>query len=120
MTPSQEHIHFDELFNAGDLRKRTVGEPGAHGTVTGTHGVGVSTPLAAVVAAAVAGFVNDEHIPKVGILVTGIESRIFAAGFLSAVTVAIVTNKATGETPKEHDMVAVAATNCPIFISFLL
>lgn len=116
ITPRYEQLHFDELLRAGALRKVTVADPGAHATVTGTQGVGVKTPLAADVADAVAGFVSDEHIPNVGILVTGIASLMLAAGFLSAVTVGNVTSSVAGAAPKEHDMVAVAATNCAIII----
>ncbi len=119
ITPKYEQGHFDELFNAGAFLSVTVGEPGAHAVVTGTQGVGVSTPLAAVVAEAVAGFANDEHIPNVAMLVIGIASLILAAGFLSAVTVGKVTISGIVATPKEHDIVPVAATSCPIFVSFL-
>jgi hypothetical protein len=107
-------LHLDELLRAGDFRKVTVDEPGAHATVTGIHGVGVSTPLAADVADAVVGFVRDEHIPNVGIFVTGIASLILAAAILSAVTVETVTNNVAGEAPKVQDILAVAATNCAI------
>lgn len=105
---------MDELLSAGDFLKVTVDDPGAQATVTGTHGVGVSTPLAAVVAEAVAGLVNDEHIANVGILVTGIASLILAAVILSAVTPGIATTNTAGEAPKLQDILAVAATNCAI------
>jgi len=43
----------------------TVGAPGTHGaTVAGMHGIGVSTPIAAAVAAATIGFAGDMHIAK--------------------------------------------------------
>ena len=104
------------LFSAGDFRKVTVGDPGAHAIVTGIQGVGVSTPLAAAVADAVVGLVSDEHMPKVGILVMGIASLIFAAGFLSPVTVTAVTSNVAGAAPNVQDILAVAATNCAIEI----
>ena len=57
ITPPQLHMHFDELLSAGMFSTRTVGEPGAHGAdVAGMHGIGVSTPSAADVAAATVGF----------------------------------------------------------------
>jgi len=47
--------------------------PGAQGAeVTGTHGVGVKTPLAADVAEAVAGLDMEVHMANVGILTTGL------------------------------------------------
>jgi putative intracellular protease/amidase len=47
--------------------------PGAQGAeVTGTHGVGVRTPDAADVAAAVAGLAMDMHMMKEGMLTTGL------------------------------------------------
>ena len=57
MTPPHAHISFDDSFSAGMLPIRTVGAPGAHGAgIVGTHGIGVSTPSAAAVAAATVGF----------------------------------------------------------------
>jgi len=51
---------------------RTVGEPGVHGaTTTGTHGIGVSTPNAADVALATAGFARLTHMPKRRIFTMG-------------------------------------------------
>ncbi len=109
-------MHLDELLSAGALRKVTVGDPGAHATVTGRQGVGVSTPLAADVADAVAGLVNDEHIPNVGILVVGMASLILAAVILLAVTPGIVTAKTAGAAPNEHCIAAVCATSCAMRI----
>ena len=44
------------LLSSGLLHTITVGTPGAHGaTVSGTQGMGVSTPKAAAVAAATVG-----------------------------------------------------------------
>ena len=73
ITPAHIHMHFDVLFKAGAPLTMTVGDPGAHGAeVTGMHGWGVSTPSAAVVAAATCGFVGDIHIPKGLIFAIGI------------------------------------------------
>jgi len=59
-------MHLLELLSAGLPPTSTVGEPGAHGAAhAGMHGIGVSTPSAAAVAAATAGFAGFEHIPKV-------------------------------------------------------
>jgi hypothetical protein len=114
ITPAHVHIHLDELLRAGDFRNITVSDPGAHGAVTGTHGVGVNTPLAAAVADAVVGFAKDEHVANGGILDTGIESRILAATFLSAITVGTDTMRVEGADPKLQDMLADRATNCAI------
>jgi hypothetical protein len=98
----------------------TVGDPGVHGAVTGTHGVGVNTPLAAAVALAVVGFARDEQTPNGGIFDTGIESRMLAAIFLSAVTVGNVTISVDGAAPKVQDILADKATNCAIRYTFRL
>jgi len=63
--PAQRQLHLDVLFNAGIDAIRTVGDPGVQGvTVTGMQGCGVSTPSAAVVAAATWGLAKLEHTPK--------------------------------------------------------
>jgi hypothetical protein len=65
MTPPQAHIKVEVLFSAGMFSTRTEGEPGVHGAgVTGTHGIGVNTPRAAVVAVATAGFETVVHMPR--------------------------------------------------------
>jgi hypothetical protein len=75
------HMHLDVALRAGTPPIFTVGEPGAQGAViTGTHGTGVSTPEAAVVAVATAGFVGVMHMPKVGMFTKGTMSAIVAAG----------------------------------------
>lgn len=46
-------MHLLELLSAGAVQTITVGEPGTQGAaVTGRHGIGVNTPIAAAVAAA--------------------------------------------------------------------
>src|SRR5258708_35275048 len=88
----------------------TVGEPGAHGAaVTGTHGMGVSTPSAAAVAAATVGFDGELHIPHGGIFAIGMLSIIVAAGGPPAIAAfAGSTTKLLGPTPNLH------RTNRPI------
>ena len=52
ITPAQAHIVLLILVKAGKFPTITVGEPGAHGTVTtGVQGTGVGTPSLAAVAA---------------------------------------------------------------------
>jgi len=61
--PVQLHMHFDVLSSIGCPPSITVGAPGTQGVeVTGMHGIGVSTPNAAAVAAATAGFDRQRHI----------------------------------------------------------
>src|SRR3954465_3795018 len=112
MTPPQEHMHFEVLFSAGIPPSSTVGAPGAHGAVTGTHGMGVSTPRAAAVAEATVGLAMDMHMPKGGMFVIGILSMMFAAGAPHIVLFAGRTTRAEGATPKEHVIMAPAVTSC--------
>ena len=57
--PPQVHMHFALLISAGMFMTFTC-PPGAHGAViTGTQGIGVSTPIAAAVAEATVGFAID-------------------------------------------------------------
>ncbi len=65
ITPPHMHISWHVLSKVGLPPSNTVGAPGTQGaTVTGTHGIGVNTPSAAVVAAATAGLVGVMHIPN--------------------------------------------------------
>ncbi len=64
-TPPQVHMQVWVLSNAGMLPISKVGAPGTHGeTVIGMHGIGVSTPEAAAVAVATAGFDGVLHMPN--------------------------------------------------------
>ena len=73
MTPSQLHIHVEVDVRAGEFPIVTVGDPGVQGVdVTGIHGWGVNTPMAAEVALATMGFVMLVHIPKDGMLTMGL------------------------------------------------
>jgi hypothetical protein len=92
----------------------TVAEPGDQGdTVTGTHGTGVSTPLAAEVAAATAGLLGVLHIPKGGMFVMGTKCMIVAAIIPAAWTgipMGIVMSVA-GATPNEQAIIAPFTTS---------
>src|SRR5437868_11100249 len=84
MTPPQEQLHVQGAVSAGMLPINVFAAPGFHGpTGTGTHGIGVSTPSAAAVAAATVGFDRDVHIPNGGMFITGTMSLIVAAGLPS-------------------------------------
>src|SRR5579862_6436485 len=72
MTPPQMHINCEVLSRVGMLPRRTVGAPSTQGAgVLGMHGMGVSTPRAAAVAAATVGLAGDIHMPKGKMLVMG-------------------------------------------------
>ena len=72
IAPPQLQLHWQVLLSAGTSPTMTVGDPGAHGAaVTGTHGMGVRTPMAAAVAAATVGFDGDMHMPNGAIFTTG-------------------------------------------------
>src|SRR5579885_377218 len=81
------------------LSSRTVGPPGTHGAgVLGMHGMGVSTPIAAAVAAATMGFGTEVHMPK---------SMMLASGtMLVMVRCTGSTTSELGASPKLHCIIA--------------
>ncbi|HEY9649506.1 MAG TPA: hypothetical protein V6C95_02505 [Coleofasciculaceae cyanobacterium] len=80
MTPPQAQLQIAVFGSAGILLILVMMAPGFHGpTGTGTQGIGVRTPKAAVVAAATAGLAMELHIPNGGIFVMGTKSIIVAA-----------------------------------------
>ena len=82
MTPPHVHMHLESVVAIGMLASRTR-EAEIHGVpVTGMHGIGVSTPSAAAVAAATVGFAIELHMPNGTMFTMGLESRIFATGRL--------------------------------------
>ena len=97
-------MHFDVAVATGRFPHRTVGDPGTHGlTVTGTHGIGVSTPSAAAVAAATVGLASEVHSPNGKMLTIGTVSVIVANGtLLASVRLAGSTTSDDGATPNEH------------------
>lgn len=69
------HTHISELvlLSEGAFPRNTVGAPGTHGDgVFGTHGIGVKTPNAALVAEATVGLPRLLHTPKGMILTIGL------------------------------------------------
>jgi len=118
MTPPQEHMSLQLLSSAGILPMVTLALPGAHGAaVTGTHGMGVRTPNAAVVAAATVGFDGELHIPKGGMFTMGLLSMMFAAGTVAFTWFAGSTMSDDGATPKLHCNTAPMTTWAPTMIS---
>ncbi len=85
----------------------TVGAPGTHGAmVIGIHGMGVSAPKAAAVAAATIGLAMLLHMPKGGIFIIGLLSIILAAGAPVMVRLSGNTDKVLGATPNGHFNIA--------------
>ena len=110
--PPQLQMHFAVLFKAGLLPICNVAHPGDQGAaMTGIQGIGVSTPIAAAVAAATVGFAGERHMPKGGILTMGIWSMMVAAGKPSAsVLFSGGTTSVLGARPCEHISVAPIVT----------
>jgi hypothetical protein len=103
MTPPQAQLQVDPAVSAGTPPSVVRAAPGFHGVVTGTHGIGTSTPSAALVAAATVGFARLEHMPNGGMLTSGAQSLIVAAGRPSTVTLEMGNgDNAAGATPKLH------------------
>lgn len=85
MLPVQVQLHFESEVSALSSLIVTTGEPGDQGAgMTGTHGIGVSTPCAAAVAEATCGFACVLHIPKGAMFVMGTLSMTVAVGCSSA------------------------------------
>ncbi len=115
ITPPQLHMHFEELLSAGMFSIRTVGAPGAHGAaMAGIHGIGVSTPSAAAVAAVTIGFARLWHMANGGMLTMGLLSMMLAAGIAPALVLGRITFRVLGAIPNEHCSIAVDTTCWPI------
>lgn len=104
ITPPQLHMHLQVMLSAGTLAIMTVGEPGIHGAIViGMQGIGVSTPNAAVVAAATMGLAMDMHMTNGGMLAIGLWSMMVPAGGPPAIVVGACNALNTlGATPNEH------------------
>lgn len=114
MAPPKLHWQVDALSNAGTLSISTAGTPGIQGlAVAGIHGAGVSTPKAAAVAAATAGFDGSLHIPKGTIFANGLLSMMLAAG-VGHIGRLPNTSSVAGARPPVHMSVAPIHTSCPI------
>jgi hypothetical protein len=89
----------------------TVGEPGVQGAaVMGVHGIGVSTPRAAAVAEATAGFAMLKHMMNGGMFTNGLLSMIVADGVLASCLFVGRTFSVLGPVPKLHNIIAPVAT----------
>lgn len=102
MAPPHIHMHFALLSNAGIMQTLTWAG-GAHGAVmAGTQGIGVSTPIAAAVAAATVGLASDWHMPKGLMFTIGAMSMMFAIGIFPHIGRIPTTVRGDGATPNEH------------------
>src|ERR1700677_4921005 len=108
ITPPHMHMSVETLSSAGMLASSTVAAPGVHGAVVaGMHGIGVSTPNAAAVAAATTGFAGDMHMPKGMMFSIGTMSMILAAGMLLVIIIFVgSTTSVLGAIPNEHIIIA--------------
>ena len=109
ITPAQLHMHLDVLSSIGCLPSMTVGAPGTQGEeVAGMHGIGVSTPNAAAVAAATIGFAGDMHMPKGMIFTKGIWSMMFAATCLPTMV------RLIGRTERTDGAIPIVHISCAV------
>ena len=98
---------------------------GAQGAViTGMHGIGVRTPIAAAVAEATVGLAIHWHIPKGLMFTIGAKSIMLAIGIFWFVGRIPTTVRGLGAMPKLHWSNAPFVTNFPmiyfLFASFIL
>jgi hypothetical protein len=115
IVPPQAQLQMEVLVKAGKTPIFVLNAPGFQGPRgTGTQGIGVNTPNAAVVAAATAGFAKEVHMAKGGMLTMGAKSIIVAAGstLASTGTPLGMTIRLLGAVPKGiHCIVAPIQTN---------
>jgi len=108
ISPPKAQLQVEPETSAGFPPSVVRGAPGFHGpTTAGTQGIGVSTPRAALVAAATVGFDRLVHIPNGGMLTPGAMSEIVAAGRPSIVTRVTGSGLSVdGASPNVHCMTA--------------
>jgi hypothetical protein len=93
--------------------------PGVQGVVTGTQGIGVSTPKAAAVAAATVGFARLVHMPNGAMFVIGAKSMMVAAGIFETDTMDVGnTVSVEGAAPNGHINIA-PETTCTAIVQSL-
>lgn len=111
MTPPNAQLHIDPATRAGSFAQSVNGAIGAQGpAITGTHGIGVSTPRAAAVAAATVGLDSDIHMAKGTMLTMGAMSMIVATGRPSTRALGATTFSVDGAMPKVQLVIAPATT----------
>jgi hypothetical protein len=101
-------MHCEPAVNAGVPPMSVLAAPGTQGAViVGTHGIGVRTPSAALVAAATVGLARLEHIPNGGMFTPVIVLVMTAAGRPSIVTRGVGRALSVdGASPKVHCNIA--------------
>lgn len=106
IAPPQAHMHWEPIVSAGVPATTVRSAPGTHvPTTAGTHGMGVNTPSAAVVAAATMGLARLIHIPNGGTFSIGTVSVVTAAGLPSISTRGMGSAfNVDGAAPKVHWM----------------
>ena len=97
------HISLQLSIKAGIMLTFSC-PPGVHGAVrAGTHGIGVSAPIAAAVAEATVGLASDWHMPNGAMLTIGLLSMMFAMGLLSIIgRIGSMMVSGVGAFPNEH------------------
>lgn len=115
MLPPHAQTSLHESVNIGKLEILAF-PPGDHGvTNIGIQGMGVKVPIAAAVAAATRGLLNDLHIPKEVILSIGTKSMIFPICMFPIVgRNGSIIIRLAGAAPKEHCKVALLHTGLAI------
>jgi len=107
MVPAHEQAQVESLVSAGSPATLTTLAPADQGaTTTGTHGCGVSTPCAALLALATCGFVSDLHMPNAPMLLVGTLWRIVATPLSSSCVSTPVMLNVAGLRPCVHWSVA--------------
>lgn len=112
MIPAHKQGHTHDFSRAGAPCTNKSGLPGIHGAwVLGIQGMGVSTPIAADVAAATVGLASERHSPNGAMLTSGLWSVILAIGLPVRSTVLMGnTVSIDGLMPIEHFSRAVEQT----------
>jgi|SRR5678815_4131947 hypothetical protein len=104
MMPAQLQVQVEMLSSAGWPATCTVAAPGVQGeAVAGMQGCGVSTPSAALVAAATCGLAKLVHKPNGMMFTMGTWSMMVAPGCpLVEIWLLGSTIRDDGDVPKEH------------------
>lgn len=102
IVPPNEHFKLLMAFTAGKPERFTVVLVPDHGGMNwGKHGIGVSVPIAADVAAETVGFAVDVHIPKVG-KTEKVALESFKAGAFDVMIVGRPIATTQGASPLSH------------------
>jgi len=108
IAPPKAQLVVQVALTTGCPPASTSGTPGVHGSGCGVHGCGVSTPCAAAVADATAGFASEEHMPNGATFTMPALSGRAATGLPSTSTwLAGSTVSVAGAEPNEQASVAV-------------